>query len=164
MNHKGFTMIELVIIIVIIGILAAMALPRFANLSSKSYVAANQNAAAQFRAAVNITHIAWIAAGAPTTINTVTVESWGATLNGRGWRNVGGNLFSSSGNGGDGGWCVLNIGYLYNFPQTVSNNGASCTEPLCYVATAANSLCTYTLNGTSVGFTYNVANGNVATF
>ena len=36
MNKKGFTMIELVVVIVILGILAAIALPKFLDLSGKA--------------------------------------------------------------------------------------------------------------------------------
>lgn len=35
-NEKGFTLIELVMVIVILGILAAVAIPRFTNLSNEA--------------------------------------------------------------------------------------------------------------------------------
>jgi len=39
-NNKGFTLIELMIVIAIIGILAAIAIPRFNAYRNKSYTAA----------------------------------------------------------------------------------------------------------------------------
>lgn len=43
-NHKGFTLIELVVIIVILGILAVLAAPRFLNLQTDARVAVLQGA------------------------------------------------------------------------------------------------------------------------
>src|SRR5256712_5169602 len=38
MNRKGFPLIELLIVVVIIGILAAIAIPKFANTKEKAYI------------------------------------------------------------------------------------------------------------------------------
>ena len=40
-NQKGFTLIELMIVIAIIGILAAIAIPQFSRYRAKSYNAAS---------------------------------------------------------------------------------------------------------------------------
>lgn len=54
-NQSGFTMIELVMVIVILGILAATALPKFADLSGQAEVAAANGVlgAANSAAAIN---------------------------------------------------------------------------------------------------------------
>src|SRR5207244_7319850 len=38
MNRKGFTLIDLLIVVVIIGILAAIAIPKFVNTKEKAYL------------------------------------------------------------------------------------------------------------------------------
>ena len=43
LNKKGFTLIELMIVIAIIGILAAIAIPQFAAYRAKSYNSASQS-------------------------------------------------------------------------------------------------------------------------
>jgi type IV pilus assembly protein PilA len=43
LNKKGFTLIELMIVIAIIGILAAIAIPQFAAYRQKSYNSAGQS-------------------------------------------------------------------------------------------------------------------------
>jgi|AZIH01.1.fsa_nt_gi MSHA pilin protein MshA len=55
-KEKGFTLIELVMVIVILGILAAFALPRFADLGGDARVSTLQGAAGAIKSASAITH------------------------------------------------------------------------------------------------------------
>lgn len=54
MNQKGFTLIELVIIIAVLGILAAVAIPKYANITSESKEAAARGALGGLRSGVTI--------------------------------------------------------------------------------------------------------------
>lgn len=62
-KEKGFTLIELVMVIVILGILAAFALPRFADFGTEARVSSINGLAGSMRSAASIAHARQLADG-----------------------------------------------------------------------------------------------------
>jgi len=84
-NQKGFTIVELVVVIIILGILAATALPRFIDVSAEAHLAAVDGVEGGFRAGVALNQAKWLAASRPT--NTTTLDGttiWFSDTN-EGW-------------------------------------------------------------------------------
>lgn len=72
-KQAGFTLIEIIAVIVIIGILSAVALPKFVNLGGEARVAKMQGAVGAVNSAAVLIHSKWLAQGSPAT-GTVAFE------------------------------------------------------------------------------------------
>jgi len=159
--EKGFTLIELIIVIVLLGILAATALPKFADLSSQARTAANRGIAGSLAAAVNIAHAQWIAAGTtpasiPFSGTTLFMNSTAADP-GYGFPCSTLAACTSASTPTVGDCAALMPALIQSGPQVIATTCPGGSSPGCYAATSAAATCIYTRSDTAavVNITYN---------
>lgn len=157
---RAFTIVELVAVIVIVGLLAAVALPRFVDLTDDARDAGFARTREAFRAGVDLVHAGWIARGASGAVDAVTVEGGGLIgLNDAGWPE---NILAD---GGDGtvtaAECASLWAGLLDSPPDIDVH----PDAADWLATSeAGSTCRYTLGRDPTrSFTYATASGVVAT-
>ena len=175
--QQGFTLIELVIVIIILGLLAATALPRFISVTKDAEQVSVQGVAGGFASAVGLVRAQWEVDGRPNgnggaNITSVSYDNVSIGVDGtRGYPsgNPATNTLVST---------VLDTDCLYLFNnlfqgQSVTAATTFATTNAFYVRVDTN-ICNYhqtngltaapTDNTNSNGFTYNASTGAVAVF
>lgn len=146
-QEKGFTFIEFLVVILLLGIIAALSLPKFMNLGAQSRQSNNRAMAGSLLSAINAAHSQWVAAGnKPANItfngNTISMNSTAADP-GFGFPCLANGSGCSSATVATAASCAALFPMLVQGGPEVQAGASACTSPDCYVASGSTSICTY---------------------
>jgi len=147
-QQAGFTLIELIMVIVILGILAATALPRFTNMQGDARIAKMNGLAASIKSAAALAHAQWLVNGSPTTpAGTVSVTMEGATVPiNFGYPDVGGDAYTNVAVVGASSGIYLALGGAAGLADYIITTPAATATVLSFTPDANHTACivTYT--------------------